>query len=85
MRTVVAMMIRTLKHYVHFFTLAEMLYVQSLKHLETVQAIEHSAMVNAHKKEWQQLLLITSYNRKGTKSPYILYGTQSKFYPTSRM
>ena len=44
MREVVAIMIRTLKHYVYFFN------------------------GQCMQKEWQQLLLITSYNRKGTKS-----------------
>ena len=49
MRAVVAIMIRTLEHLVHFFH-ASRNVVQCLKDLETVQAIEHSAVVNACKK-----------------------------------
>ena len=58
---------------------------QRLKHLETIQVIEHSAVVNAFKKSvnsycWSQV--ITAFIRRTTKSPYILYGMTMKFYPS---
>ena len=61
--------------------------VQRLKHLETIQVIEHCAVVNACKKGansycWSQVT--TVFIRKTTKSPYILYGTPLKFYPSLR-
>ena len=57
---------------------------QRLKRLETIQVIEHSAVVNACKKSansycWSQV--ITAFIRRITKFPYILYGTALKFYP----
>ena len=62
--------------------------VQSLKHLETVQAIEHSAEVNPRKKSgnsYYRSQVTIVFISKSTKSPYILYDTPSKFYPTSHM
>ena len=58
--------------------------VQRLKHVETIQAIEHSAVVNGCKKSgnsyyWSE---VTTVFIRSTKSPYILYGTPSKFYPS---
>ena len=60
---------------------------QRLKRLETIQVIEHSAVVNACKKGansycWSQV--ITVFIRRTTKSLYILYGTPLKFYPSPR-
>ena len=61
---------------------------QRLKRLETIQVIEHCAVDNACKKGansycWSQV--ITVFIRRTTKSPYILYGTSLKFYPSPRM
>ena len=58
---------------------------QCLKHLETIQVIEHSAVVNACKRSvnsycWSQFII-----RRTTKFPYILYGTLLKFYPNPSM
>ena len=55
---------------------------QCLKHLEILQAIEHSTVVNACKMSgnsyhWSQVT--TVFIRKSTS---ILYGTSSKFYPS---
>ena len=52
------------------------------KRIETIQSIKHSAVVNACKNSgniyyWSQ---VTMFIRRGTKFPYILYGTPSKFY-----
>ena len=60
---------------------------QRPKRLETIQVIEYSAVVNACKKSgnsyyWSQV--ITVFIRRTTKSPYILYGTPLKFYPSPR-
>ena len=78
MRAVVATMIRTLEHCVYSFMLVKML----------CKMIEHSAKVNARKKSgnsYYRSQVTIVFIRKSTKSPYILYDTQSKFYPTSRM
>ena len=58
-----------------------------LKHLETVQAIEHSVVVNGCKNNgnsyyWSQVT--TMLIRRSMKSTYTLYGTPSKFYPSPR-
>ena len=61
--------------------------LRRLKRLETVQAIEHSVVVNACKYSgnsyyWSQVT--TLLIRRSMNSPYILYGTPSKFYPSLR-
>ena len=63
--------------------------VEHLKRLETIQVIEHSAAVNACKKSNNSYSnyrsqVTTVFIRRSTKSPYILYGTPSKFYPSPR-
>ena len=86
MRAVVAIMIRTLEQCSFFH--ASRNVVQCLKQLETVQAIEHSADVNPCKKSdnsYYRSQVTIVFISKSTKSPYILYDTLSKFYPTSHM
>ena len=61
--------------------------MQRLKHLQTIQVIEPSAVVNACKKSansyyWSQVIMV--FIRRSTEFPYILYGTQLKFYPSPR-
>ena len=61
--------------------------LRCLKRLETVQVTEHSVVVNGCKNSgnsyyWSQVT--TLLIRRSMNSPYILYGTPSKFYPSPR-